>query len=221
MKRFSLPLLLMLLLTATACEIAPTPQLSVNPDPLEVSADGGKVTLSISAVGEWTVRANFTTPHNPDASSFFSVLTHKGLGNGEVPVTFDPNPYGFQTRNAEIVFECVSGVETCTVILPVIQKEADPVFAFTDWNEPRIPSNGGSFSATLLHNCKCVIDIDTEGIAYSVKLIGEDRFLGPSEIAFSVPANPTSSDRDIIVTLRPDGKEVPSKAYKFTQAGSY
>ncbi len=218
MKTLYLPLLMILLLTATACEIAPAPMLSVNPDPLEISADGGRIIVSVNAVGEWTARPDFTI-HGQYEPSFFYISTYKGTGNGEVPVTFEPNPYGFWTRNARIVFECVSGDEICTVILPVIQREAAPVFEFTDWNEPCIPADGGSFSATLLYNCRVAIDINATGVTYSDKLIGEDRFLGPAELTFTVPANPTSSERVIHMTLRPSGKDTPSKTYKLTQAG--
>lgn len=52
MKSFYVLFMMIILLTATACEIAPTPQLSVSHDHLEVSVDGGMVTLSVNAVGE-------------------------------------------------------------------------------------------------------------------------------------------------------------------------
>ncbi len=207
---------MILLLTATACEIAPAPVLSVNPDPLEVSADGGKVTLSVNAVGEWTTKSDFGEPYGP---YFYYVSPYKGSGDAEISVSFEPNPYGEFGRKGTITFECVSGEKTCTVTLPVSQKEADPVFGFTDWNEPLIPAYGGSFTATLSYNCGVTIDIDAVGVTRSDKLIGEDRFLGPAELTFTVPANPTSSERVIHMTLRPSGKDTPSKTYKLTQAG--
>lgn len=216
-QRFPL-VIAVLLLAMTACDFEPSPKLSVSPNPLEVSAEGGKVTLSVSAVGKWKTKSDFGKDYG---NHFYYVSPYSGNGDAVVTVTFEPNPYADWDNLGEIQFECVSGDRTSTVTLPVIQQAADPILEFIDWKEIKIPANGGSFSVTLSYNCSGTIKPDVGDVSFSGKVMGEDRFCGTAEITFIVPANPSSQDREIHVsTYSGQNRDKPLNVYKFTQAGS-
>ena len=220
MKRSILPLLAILLLAMTACDFEPSPKLSVSPNPLEVSAEGGQVTLSVSAVGKWKTKSVFARPYGP---RFYYVTPYSGTGNADITVIFEPNLAADWGNRGEIQFECVSGERTRTLTLPVAQGAADPIYELIDWKEIKIPANGGSFSVTLSYNCRGGIKLDAEGVTviYKNEAVEEERLWGTTEITFHVSANPSSQDREIHVsTYSGQNRDKPLNVYKFTQAGS-
>ena len=202
-----------LLLAMTACEFVLDPSVSVYPETLEIPAAGAGEMISVSAVGEWKAFPSYG--RGEPIQRFFLVSPAKGVGKAEVFVAFDANPF-FEERRAEIVFECTSGEKTNTVKIPVVQKAADPVCEFIDWQEIRVPADGGTFSAVISVNYLWWLELDAEDVSFSRdKAIA----LGTTEVTFTVPANPTHQDRTICVTTHLFGCEEALHAYQFTQSG--
>ena len=214
-QRFPL-VIAVLLLAMTACDFEPSPKLSVSPNPLEVSAEGGKVTLSVSAVGQWKTKSDYGQYYGIR----YNVYPYCGKGDAEISVTIEPNPT-IEPGRGNISFECVSGDKTCIVSLTVSQKGAEPVSEFADWNEVRVPAAGGSFSAVWVFNFRGWIEIDTEDVTYTTTGNENGWLYGSTEVTFSVPANTTGHDREIRVsTYLGNDLDKPLNVYKFTQAGS-
>ena len=217
MKQSFLFVIAILLLAMTACDLEPGPQMSISPDPLEVSSDGGQVNLVVSAIGEWKTQSFFGSPYAP---RFCYVSPYSGKGDAEISVMIEPNPT-IEPRRGHISFECVSGDKTSTMSLTVSQKGAEPVSEFADWNEVRVPAAGGSFSAVWVFNFRGWIEIDSEDVTYTTTGNENSWFYGSTDVTFSVPANTTGHDREIHVsTYLGNNLNKPLNVYKFTQAGS-
>lgn len=195
MKRFSFPLLLMLLLTATACEQLITPKLKVDQEAFEFPAEGGMQTLHISS------NTNWTASHDWLSSLIFILSPSSGSDAGFINIIVEPNPTS-RDRVGAFFLTCNSDETAAVKTIEVRQKGAEPFVSLTDWKEITLPAEGGKFSVELVSNCSWMLDIDTEGIQFNVTDL--DDFIGQTFkkpktylVEIQVPANPGTQRRTI------------------------
>ena len=195
MKCFSFPLLLMLLLTSTACEQLITPKLKVDQEAFEFPAEGGMQTLHISS------NTNWTASHDWLSSLIFILSPSSGSDAGFINIIVEPNPTS-RDRVGAFFLTCNSDETAAVKTIEVRQKGAEPFVSLTDWKEITLPAEGGKFSVELVSNCSWMLDIDTEGIQFNVTDL--DDFIGQTFkkpktylVEIQVPANPGTQRRTI------------------------
>lgn len=193
MKRF-FTLLAAGLFLLTACE--PDPVLTLNPEDISFSAEGGSASVAVSANNTWNVLLE-------NAEDFFTVSPLSGTGEGYITVTAKPNGSS-SSRSAQIVVVCTSHDMSMTKTVKI--EQTCPAGSIDFDNAECIPplgeddtfsAEGGSFIFEFTANGPWTASCN----ASDVKMDLTSGSAGSFKVTATIPACPVFEGRDILFTL--------------------
>ena len=150
-----------------------------------VGSEGGEVTVSFSASGDWTV-----APSN-DRTAWLSISPDSGsAGTAAVTVTVDPNDTPDE-RSATLRIKC----GTATASVTVTQKQKDALTLTP--SKTQFDAEGGSFTVEVISNIDYTFEIDVDWIHQSAT-----KALTAKKTTFTVDENDDTRKREGSVTLR-------------------
>ena len=198
-------LLLAISFAAVSCDwLAPTPdpepEMKIDlASPLNVSAEGGKVSAQIESNCPWQAQA---FPGN--GFYFITMVTTKGeSGTSTLEFVVKPNLLAIQ-KLGSIQVTASNEIGQLTFEIVVTQSGAEPFAELLDWQDPLVPSEGGTVSLRILSNTAASLNCRDQGIRITIEdapggFSGEQPVT--SKVTITVPANPKPEARSFNLEL--------------------
>ncbi|MBR3405721.1 MAG: hypothetical protein IKG92_02310 [Bacteroidales bacterium] len=136
--------------TVSVAQLGKKPVLTVSPDALNASDEGGVLELTVTSNVEWTLTI-------PEDAIWVSAEKKAGEGNDVVKFTVSPNE-GLEARETELVF--ASG-NLVPVKVKLAQMGQEPFFAI-DMEKVEAPYGGGEYAITVTTNLAWTLAIPEE-----------------------------------------------------------
>ena len=170
--------------TVSVAQLGKKPVLTVSPDALNASDEGGVLELTVTSNVEWTLTI-------PEDAIWVSAEKKAGEGNDVVKFTVSPNE-GMEARETELVF--ASG-NLVPVKVKLAQMGQEPFFAI-DMEKVEAPYGGGEYAITVTTNLAWTLAIPEEATWISADVTEGEK---DAVVTFTVDENIFLEGREAVV----------------------